>query len=152
MLEMGGADESVAAKVARLLDTEEIRRLVVDYARHMNEKDFSAYARLFAEEGEWVGGPYRAVGHAAIEEMVRGMVGPFMAPEPFGDIHIDANAVIDLEGDRATGRAGWIFVVRGEGGAPVIDKIGHYDDEYIREDGSWRFKRRESFIDLPPSP
>jgi ketosteroid isomerase-like protein len=51
---------------------EEIRRLVVNHARHMNGKDFGAYARLFAEDGEWFGRPCRAVGHAALQEMVQG--------------------------------------------------------------------------------
>jgi SnoaL-like domain len=40
-------------------------------------------------------------------------------------------------------------VVKGDDGEPVLAKLGHYDDELVREDGSWRFLRRAAPMDIP---
>jgi hypothetical protein len=40
-------------------------------------------------------------------------------------------------------------VVRGDDGGPVLSKLGHYDDELVREGGRWRFLRREAPMDIP---
>jgi hypothetical protein len=42
--------------VQRLEDTEEIRNVLLDYGRFLDARDFAAYSRLFAKDGEWVGG------------------------------------------------------------------------------------------------
>jgi hypothetical protein len=49
-------DKSLAARVQRLEDQEEIRMLLVDYGRSLDARDFAKYASLFAKDGEWSGG------------------------------------------------------------------------------------------------
>jgi hypothetical protein len=39
--------------------------------------------------------------------------------------------------------------VRSATGAPVVSNVGHYDGELVREDGRWRFRRRNVTSDIP---
>ena len=36
--------------------------------------------------------------------------------------------------------------------APRIVFLGHYDDQFIRENGKWKFLRREAPVDIPAAP
>ena len=65
------------------------------------------------------------------------------------DLHIALNEMIELDGDRATAVSTWLYVLRGDGDVPVLAKIGHYDDELVREQGAWRFQRRVAPTDIP---
>ena len=47
---------SLAARLQKFEDKEEIQNLLLDYGRHLDNRDFAAYSRLFAKDGEWVGG------------------------------------------------------------------------------------------------
>jgi hypothetical protein len=48
--------------------------------------------------------------------------------------------LIDLDGDRATIRQSFLFV----DGATHELRIGWYDDEVVRTDAGWRFRRRRT--------
>ena len=65
------------------------------------------------------------------------------------DLHIVVNPEISIDGDRATARSTWIYLVRGDDGEPTLCKVGHYEDELVREDGEWRFARRFAPMDMP---
>ena len=64
------------------------------------------------------------------------------------DIHVVANPEITVDGDRAHSRSTWIYVVRADDNSPDLCKVGHYEDELIREDGAWRFLRRFAPTDM----
>ena len=42
-----------------------------------------------------------------------------------------------------------LFYAKGPEGKPVPQLAGHYDDEFIREDGHWKFLRRVAQGDIP---
>ena len=42
----------------------------------------------------------------------------------------------------------WLYVVKGDDGLPALCKLGHYDDQLIREAGRWRFLRHEAPTDI----
>jgi uncharacterized protein (TIGR02246 family) len=145
-------DDSVAVRLRRLEDLEAIRRLFQDYRRHLDRKDFSAYADLFAAEGEFVAGAdgsIRAKGPAAIFDLVDGMRGSLLTDQGGDDVHVAVNELIELDGDRATAVSTWVYILRAEGDVPVLAKIGHYEDVLTREDGRWKFLRREAPTDIP---
>jgi uncharacterized protein (TIGR02246 family) len=149
---MAQDDDSVAARLRRLEDLEAIRRLFQDYRRHLDRKDFRAYADLFAAEGEFVAGAdgsIRAQGRAAIFDLVDGMRGSLLTDQGGDDVHVAVNEVIELDGDRATALSTWVYILRGDGDVPVLAKIGHYEDVLTREDGRWKFLRREAPTDIP---
>jgi len=144
--------ESIEERVARLEDLEAIRRLLLDYRRYLDGKDFHAYAGLFAVDGEFIGGPggtIRATGPQGIFELVDGMRGTLLTETGGDDLHIAVNEVIELDGDRAHVTSTWVYLIRGEGDVPEVSKIGHYDDTLTREDGQWKFMARTAPMDIP---
>jgi hypothetical protein len=139
---------SIEARLQRMEDLEEIRTVLVDYGRFLDARDFGSYSRLFAKDGEWVGGLGTVQGPAAIQ--------PFMeksipGPNTVHNYHLLSNFKIDLHGDTATAWSRWAFVVPGPDKKPMIAQGGHYDDTLIRENGHWKFKRRAASTDLPSS-
>ena len=52
---------SLEERIERLEDLESIRKLFVEYKRHLDARDWHAYSLLFARDGEWIGGTGRAV-------------------------------------------------------------------------------------------
>jgi hypothetical protein len=140
-------DASVAARLQRLEDIEEIRTLLTDYGRFLDSRDLPAYSRLFAKDGEWVGGFGSAQSPAGILAFMEKNLGT--GPNRNNSYHILSNFEIDVKGDTATAWSRWTFVVPGADGKPVISQSGRYDDTLVRESGRWRFKRRVASNDIP---
>jgi len=143
------ADKSLAARVQRLEDQEEIRMLLVNYGRSLDARDFATYASLFSKDGEWTGGFGTAKGPAAIQAMMDKDIGSTPAPRPNSTYHLLTNFAIDVHGDTGTVWSRWAFVVTGKDNAPSIMYGGHYDDVVVREDGHWKFKKRVASNDIP---
>ena len=138
---------SLAARLQRLEDIEEIRTLLLDYGRFLDARDLPAYSRLFAKDGEWVGGFGSAQGPAGILAFMEKNLGT--APNRNTTFHILSNFEIDVKGDTATAWSRWTFVTPGPDGKPAISQAGRYDDILVRENGKWRFKRRTAANDIP---
>jgi uncharacterized protein (TIGR02246 family) len=138
--------KALAARVQRLEDTEEIRTVLLDYGRYLDTRDFAAYSRLFAKDGEWVGGFGTVKGPAAIQAFMEKNI---PGPNRGNTFHILSNFEIEVHGDAASARSRWTFVTAGADKKPVIAQAGRYDDTLVRENGHWRFKRRTAANDLP---
>jgi uncharacterized protein (TIGR02246 family) len=130
---------SLEARLKQFEDREEIERLLLDYGRHLDARDFRAYSLLFAKDGEWQGGFGKVAGPAQIQAFMEKAMGT--GPNRANNYHLLSNFVITVDGDTATAWSRWAFVVPGERGA-VISQAGRYDDTLVREDGHWRFRRR----------
>jgi len=141
------ADEH-EARLRRLEDLEEIRALLMEYRRALDEKDFRAYAALFARDGVFSAGTMKATGPDEIYALVEGMLGTLLTERSGDDFHLVANIAIELDGDRATSTSTWAYVLR-ERDTPVLAKLGRYEDELVREDGRWRFQHRHAPSDVP---
>lgn len=142
------------ARLRRLEDIEQIHRLLIEYKTVLDRKDFGGYAELFAEDGEFIaGGTQQAKGRAAIQALVEAMPGiDLLGAEAGEDFHLVINPQVELDpddADRARAQSTWLYVVKGEDGGPVLSKLGHYDDELVREGGRWLFLRREAPMDIP---
>jgi hypothetical protein len=61
------------------------------------------------------------------------------------------NDQIKIDGDVASATTKWIYITPGPDGAPKLVYLGHYDDRFIRENGEWKFLRREAPADIPAS-
>jgi 3-phenylpropionate/cinnamic acid dioxygenase small subunit len=137
------------ARLQRMEDMAAIERLLLDYGRTLDNRDFAAYSQLFAREGEWKG----ALGtHKGPEAIRTAMEKTFTDPAALADIpkgknfHVMSNIVIDVQGDRATAKSMFIFY-KMAGSKPEAAVAGRYEDVLIREDGVWRFLQRTA---LPP--
>ena len=140
--------QALAARLQQLEDKVEIEQLLLDYGRHLDNRDFAGYGRLFAKDGEWVGGFGTASGGpAGIQAFMEKAMGT--RPNTARNYHLLTNFVITVNGDTATAWSRWAFVVPGPAGA-ALAQAGRYDDTLVRENGRWRFKRRTASNDTPP--
>jgi uncharacterized protein (TIGR02246 family) len=139
--------DALAAAVQRFEDKDSIQQVLLDYGRFLDARDFAAYSRLFAKDGEWVGGFGSVQGPANIQAFMEKNMGT--GPNRAHNYHLLSNFVITVQGDTATAWSRWAFVVPGERGA-AIAQAGRYDDTLVREDGRWKFKRRVASNDTPP--
>jgi len=138
---------SLVTRVQRMEDIEEIRTVLVNYGRFLDAHDFAAYGRLFAKDGQWIGGFGTVKGPADIEAFMIKNIG---APgKPTGTYHLLTNFIIDVNGDKATAWSRWNYVTPGADKKPAIAQGGHYEDTLVRENGHWKFARREAFVDIP---
>jgi uncharacterized protein (TIGR02246 family) len=131
------SDGSLAARLQRFEDKAEIEALLLDYGRHLDNRDFAGYSSLFAKDGEWIGG-FGTVKAADIKAFMEKAMGTQNTAKNY---HLLSNFVITVTGDTATAWSRWAFVVPGERGA-AISQAGRYDDQLVRENGRWKFKKR----------
>lgn len=143
------AQESVAARLQRLEDVEEIRTLLIDYGRYLDAHDLVSYSNLFASDGEWVGGFGTGKGPAGVLALMQKNLGATSTSRPGSTYHLLTNFLIDVHGDAATAWSRWNFVVTGQDSSPRVLYGGHYDDTLVRENGRWKFKRRVAVNDIP---
>ena len=130
------------ARMQQMEDRLAIEHLLTEYGRTLDSRDFAAYSRLFAVDGEWKGalGTYR--GPAAIQAAMEKIFTDAAADIPKGkNFHVMSNFDISVQGDRATARSMFIFY-KMEGSKPEAAVAGRYEDILIRENGAWRFLRR----------
>ncbi len=135
--------EELRARVSALEDREEIRRLVQEYRRALDERDLHAFSMLFAKNGTWKGRLGEATGPEAIRIMLEQTLDdnpPAPGPTLY---HLNTDPAIELHGDRATAALFWAHVRRDGVDGPEIPTLGYYNDTLVKEDGRWRFQRRE---------
>jgi ketosteroid isomerase-like protein len=139
---------TVEARLQRLEDIDQIRTVLLNYGRFLDARDFAAYSRLFAKDGEWIGGFGTVQGPAAIQAFMEKNIA---GPNTGNTYHILSNFEIEVHGDTATAWSRWAYVTPGADGWPVIAQGGRYDDTLVRENGAWKFKRRVASNDIPSS-
>jgi len=140
----------LATRVQVLEDREDIRALILAYGTAHDHRDYRTFASLFAKEGEWVGGLGSAKGPDAIFELMDRTIGHDPKPNGSGTYHVMTNDQIKIDGDRASATTKWIYLTAGADNAPRMVFLGHYDDQFVRENGEWKFLRREAPVDIAP--
>ncbi|HVY82733.1 MAG TPA: nuclear transport factor 2 family protein [Steroidobacteraceae bacterium] len=132
---------SVAARLQQVEDHLAIERLLMEYGRALDSRDFAAYSQLFATNGEWSGSLGTFRGPAAIKAAMEESFKNSKAAAVPTNFHLLTNAIIDVQGDRATAWSKWTFM-RVVDGKPVVALAGQYEDTLVREGGRWKFLRR----------
>ncbi len=143
---------TVEERLRRLEDLEEIRALLVEYARCLDAGDHAAYADLFTEDGELRAQLGEAKGRKAIRELLDARLLDSGERARRTARHQLANPTITVDGDTATSTVLWLFVTHDDDGYPLLLQGGRYDDELVRDGGRWRFKRRTITRDFGYSP
>lgn len=144
---------SLAKRVQVLEDREEIRALILAYGRAHDNRDYRTFANLFAkEDGEWIGGLGSAKGREEIFELMDRTIGHNPQPNGSGTYHIMTNEQIEIDGDHASSVTKWIYLTPNEDQSPKMVYLGHYNDDFVRENGEWKFLRREAIGLIAPPP
>lgn len=128
------------AKIDQLIAAEEIRRLIFDYAYHLDMNHPQQLADLFVDDCEVVYGPnFGAVGKIAYAKTLEGVGSYFVATS-----HHVSNIIIDFKNnDEANVRSVLYAFHRYTRQRPDSTVWGQYHDEVVRMNGRWQFKRRE---------
>jgi uncharacterized protein (TIGR02246 family) len=141
---------SLAARVQALEDREEIRALILAYGQAHDHRDYRTFASLFATNGEWIGGLGSAKTPEGIFALMDKSIGHNPLPDGSGTFHVMTNDQIKIAGDRATAVTKWIYLTAADDNSPKLTYLGHYNDEFIRENGHWKFLRRQTASDISP--
>jgi uncharacterized protein (TIGR02246 family) len=136
------APASVEARLQRMEDEKAIERVLLAYGRTLDNRDFAAYAALFAADGVWKGAQGAYKGPKEIQTQMEKIFTDAAADIPKGqNFHVMSNIVIDVQGDRATASSKFIFY-KMDGRKPVAEVAGRYEDVLIRVGGAWKFQTR----------
>lgn len=155
--------DSAAARLQKVEDRQAIEQLLMgDYPRALDSGDWAAYASFFSKDGTLImnGGAVKRTGPAAIQEYFSARptpapsasAAPSPCPVPPGGHrteHVVTNLTLQINGDMATDQAYWQTIVTRECKS-VVAGAGHYEDVLKREDGHWKFFKREIVDDIPP--
>jgi ketosteroid isomerase-like protein len=133
-------DDPIERRIAALEDRESIYDLVKDYCNAIDDRDIEKYAALMAENVELCQfeGGNRRVGRQAVRDWMEWRFTQWGLSR-----HYPLNHRIT-----ALNRNGGKGIVNGWAemsmdGKIYVTAIRYYDD-YVREDGVWRFARRET--------
>jgi len=118
-------------------DKDAIRELLHLYCFCMDEGRFAELGALFAADGEWIA-PYR---RAAGPQEITAWLTQSVPPQP-RRMHYTLNSIIKVDPMRASARSNYLVMVEGPSG-PLPSVCGTYVDALVKQDGIWRFQRRE---------
>jgi ketosteroid isomerase-like protein len=128
-------DEATLRRVAAEL---EIRKLVARYANAVTAVDGDAWVDTWTEDGSWTIGGATSTGHEALRATWTQLIGFFDIV-----VQLPQHALIDISGDRGTGRWSVIEMGRTKDGGPPNITLGNYTDAYRREKVGWKFAERQ---------
>jgi uncharacterized protein (TIGR02246 family) len=133
------------AAMSILEDKDAIREVMAAYCHALDAGRFADVASLFADDGVWTTDYGEAKGRGEIEHLLRSIV-PMKGEGPQRK-HYITNIIIKVNGDSAESISDYL-VVR-ESGPDLIPVMGGtYKDKWVRQDGTWRFKRKELVHDI----
>lgn len=128
---------TVTRDVTDPTDDAAIRRLVAYYSDAVTQLDAPRAASVYADDGLVSIAGAELQGRAAIE---KGMRQSFSA---FALLQLIAHGgLIEVDGDRATGRWSTIELAVRRGATDMSCIFGCYEDELVRLAEGWRFRKR----------
>ena len=128
---------------ASLEDRLALQDLSAQYARAVDRRDYAAYVALFTTDGVLCGPGYAMKAHGEIEKGIR-LIEQYETTQ-----HCVHNQLVDVHGDTASGETYCVarHVYEKAGMKRKLDMGVRYQDQYRREQGTWRFARRELVLD-----
>jgi len=149
------SSKSIEDRLRILEDREEIRQLLIEYGRALDQRDFGALSKLFCEDAEYLGGGSLSAikGPPAIAKFVEDVFRKNPMGLRFPNFHLFANITIQINDDEAQAKSKGFFVVPNEEDMPLTVMLATNDDVLVRDKGRWKFKRRRVHMEIPaPAP
>lgn len=120
-------------------DEREIYRKIVEFARAMDDRDWSAFANITLSEATADLGTGLLTGRDEIVRLIRSFLdecGPTQ--------HLVGNVLIDVDGDTAHSRAYVCDTHLGTGelAQTSFRTLGDYHDDWVKVDDGWRMSHR----------
>lgn len=137
----------IEASLDRLESIEAIKKLKHTYMAYCDQGyPPDQLGPLFTDDAVWTSELFgHFAGRPAIEEFFGGVSGEIVFAA-----HLALNAIINVDGDRATGK--WRLLMPCtlmEDGVKVSRwMLGEYDEAYERHDGRWLFSRVDVFMNF----
>jgi hypothetical protein len=140
------ASDALADRVAALEAREAIRTLYAEYGRTLDARDFHAFSLLWAKDAQYGS----AKGPEAIGAFLEKAIGTNYPDSKGKNYHLYFNESIDIQGDRGTGisKGGYVMATTDNSKADFL-LLAEYRDQYIKEDGKWKFLRRQTVGEIP---
>jgi uncharacterized protein (TIGR02246 family) len=137
-------------RVQQLQDEKAIREVTIRYGEYLDARDYAGYASLFASDGVWTGGFGSATGPAGIQAMLEKNL-PKAEPGFINksNFHLMTTEVIEVNGDTAKVRSRYLFVTASPENRPTPSLAGRYVDDFVRENGVWKIKKRTTHGVIP---
>lgn len=139
--------DDLAARLDRVEAELALHRLVAEYCIGADHRDLERWAAVWTADAVWEPDPAsRLVGREAICGAVQHQWRAFPIMH-----HVTGNHVVDIDGDRATGRADVVAMIQTSDGRWILAGAT-YRDDYRRHGGAWRIARRRVHrpFDLAP--
>jgi hypothetical protein len=130
--------EALEKRIRVLEDIEAIKRLKAQYAYYCDDNyNADGIANLFVEDGIWDGGDFgRCEGREEIRQFF------IEAPKMITfAIHYVLTPIIEVNGDSARGTWYLFQTCTFAEGNQAVWGAGRYNEEYIRVQGEWKFKK-----------
>jgi hypothetical protein len=131
---------TIEERLRILEDIEAIKRLKHEYCFALDRRDWDSVVGFFARDGVV---DYGQIGSAMGQKAIRKLFVDRISSDFTFFAHMVHNPIIEVKGDRASGK--WYFDIPA---AVLSDQArwitGWYDDEYVREDGRWKYASLKS--------
>jgi hypothetical protein len=133
-----GELEQLKAAVGELRDLEAIRSLKARYCHLVDGRRWDELAELWTDDAVCDYGFFGR--YEGPEEIVRRFFGELVDSVSSFMVHMVHNPLIELDGDRATGR--WYLTAQTtiQPANQAVWVMGFYDDEFRRVDGTWKIR------------
>ena len=118
--------------------------------RTLDARDFTSFARLWARNAEFGSGPGAAKGPTAIAATLEKAIGSNYPDSKGKNFHLYFNESIEVHGDRATAvsKGGYVMATPDNTKADFL-LLAEYRDELVKEDGQWKFLKRQIVGQIP---
>lgn len=134
---MNERNTPIPSEFGLMLHERAISKLIIKFARYLDEKNFEAYSHCYTEDGELITPWGVQKGRAGIRDKVETDLGKYFATQ-----HVSANHDIQITGNTATVRSSlWATHVHDSEGQHFWAGGGHYDYNLVLNSGEWKIAR-----------
>lgn len=125
--------------VERLVALQEIRDLIARYAIHYDDKDWDAFATLWADDAAFVANGIAFEGKETMLEFLTTCL-----PDDYSGKHMNSPPLVEIgpDGETARGRTDVVWIAQNF----ENQIVARYHDTFVKRDGRWLFLRREEVV------